>query len=128
MSSTHSTIRFLGEPTNFYGTGNAKENPESWLRTMDRIRRGAKLPDDEALLVSTHEATVETWNSFQVLFKAKYCSIKDDMAYWEEIQGVKQGLSVTIKEVASKLRRVTLGSRPHPSSFLIWILVEHQAL
>ncbi|ORZ06272.1 hypothetical protein BCR42DRAFT_443368 [Absidia repens] len=64
---------------------------------MDRIRRGAQLSDENTLLVvgshlrgaveawwSIHEEIASDWVTFKVLFK-------DEIAYWEDIQAVKQG-------------------------------------
>ncbi|CAO3588578.1 unnamed protein product [Absidia cylindrospora] len=65
---------------------------------------------------TTHEVTALTWDTFRVLFKAKYCDAKDEMSYWEEIQNVKQGPGVGIEEVSSKLRHLfTLVNVSKPS-------------
>ncbi|ORZ24348.1 hypothetical protein BCR42DRAFT_468641 [Absidia repens] len=55
---------------------------------------------------SIHEEVASDWTAFKVLFKAKYCDQKDEMAYWEDIQGVKQGPGVSIEEVSSRLRHL----------------------
>jgi hypothetical protein len=85
---------------------------------MNRIRRGAGLPDEQALLVAgshlrgmaetwwtVHEDNVKTWKEFEALFALKF-GYKRDMAYWEEIQDVRQGPNDSVEEVALKLKHL----------------------
>jgi hypothetical protein len=106
--------RFIGEPSSF--GGEAGEDAFVWLRSMNRIRRGAGLLDDQALLVagshlrgmaetwwSAHEESVKTWKEFESLLVVKF-AYKQDMAYWEEIQDVSQGPNDTVEDVAFRLK------------------------
>jgi hypothetical protein len=115
-SSKGRATRFLGDPVPF--AAQPGEDPVAWLRTINRIRRGASLADADALLVvgshlrglaetwwSIHEDRVKTWLDFEVLFKVKFCRHLE-ATYWEEIANTTQAPGQTVEEVALKLKEL----------------------
>lgn len=108
--------KFLSEPKDFHGTSD--RNPLSWLRHLDRIRRGLELKDEEILLVaSTHfqgqaelwwdtvEDEVKTWMQFKEAFRKQFAESLQDR-WWSELETMEQEDDQSVDDVALSIQEL----------------------
>lgn len=109
--------RFLAEPDRFYGTAN--ENPLTWFRQVDRLRRGAGLSDEEILIVVgshmrgqaeswwvTIEEDIHTWLQFKQAFWDRYIRRINKELWWKEIEKLHQTKDQTVEDIAYRLEEL----------------------
>ncbi|EIE86163.1 hypothetical protein G6F46_013171 [Rhizopus delemar] len=112
-SNNINTIKsFMARPEPFYGVKG--ENPGSWLRSIDRIRKGTKASDEDVLLIvgtllkgnagiwwDSIEDFVTTWSDFKTKFLGNYINEETKIQWRKELKNKKQGPVETIDELVN---------------------------
>ena len=109
--------RFLKEPKAFDGIN--EERAATWLSRMNRLKRSAKINDEEMLLIVEENlidkaeswwnvvgSKADTWEGFESLFKNQYLADLEDR-WWSAIYCLKQGDEYrTVDEVAIRMEEL----------------------
>ncbi|KAG1270173.1 hypothetical protein G6F65_013316 [Rhizopus arrhizus] len=113
MFNNFTTIKsFMARPEPFYGVKG--ENPGSWLRSIDRIRKGTKASDLDILLIvgtllkgnagiwwDSIEDYVTTWGEFKTKFLGNYINEETKMQWRKELKNKKQCENESIDELVT---------------------------
>ncbi|KAK4512303.1 uncharacterized protein ATC70_009916 [Mucor velutinosus] len=109
--------RFLREPRSFDGVN--EERAATWMSRMNRLKKSARINDEEMLLIVEENlvdkaeswwnvvgSKADTWEKFESLFKAQYLSDLEDR-WWSAIYGLKQGDEYrSVDEVAIRMEEL----------------------
>lgn len=109
--------RFIKEPRAFDGLN--EERAATWLSRMNRLKRSAKINDEEMLLIveenlidkaeswwNVEGSKAENWEKFESLFKNQYLSDLEDR-WWSAIYALKQGDEYrSVDEVAIRMEEL----------------------
>ncbi|EPB88731.1 hypothetical protein HMPREF1544_04490 [Mucor circinelloides 1006PhL] len=109
--------RFIKEPRAFDGLN--EERAATWLSRMNRLKRSAKISDEEMLLIveenlvdkaeswwNVEGSKAENWEKFESSFKNQYLSDLEDR-WWSAIYALKQGDEYrSVDEVAIRMEEL----------------------
>ncbi|KAL7316174.1 hypothetical protein PS15m_005310 [Mucor circinelloides] len=123
--------RFIKEPRAFDGLN--EERAATWLSRMNRLKRSAKINDEEMLLIveenlidkaeswwNVEGSKAENWEKFESSFKNRYLSDLEDR-WWSAIYALKQGDEYrSVDEVAIRMEELfnLLGNKDQ--GLLVW--------
>lgn len=126
--------KFLSEPKDY--SGSEESNPLTWLKHLNRIRKGLELNDEEIILIaSSHlvgraglwwdavEDSIAKWDQFVAQFKKQFAASLEDR-WWNKIQTREQGDEETVDDVALSLQELFRLVQVTDESFQIRCLVQ----
>lgn len=110
--------RLFHEPRNFTGDSDA-DDAVNWLNKMARLKKIAKLSDEEILFIACDHMVGKaelwfkvigsgctTWSAFEEAFKSHYLQDQEDV-WWQQIHDIKQGAQYpTVSDVALKMQEL----------------------
>ncbi|KAG1437426.1 hypothetical protein G6F56_013112 [Rhizopus delemar] len=121
--SSNKLLRYVSEPKDFGGnvkggSGDLTTEAHVWLNRMSRFKKSAGLSDQDILFIASDHlvdkaetwwnvvgSKAGTWQEFIEVFKKQYLTDQEDM-WWRQLQGLKQGTSDSIDDVALKMEEL----------------------
>lgn len=111
--------KFIAKPSAFSGESKSGIHPKTWLKQVERIKRGLDFSGEETLLVATSylhgsaglwwesvEDSVNTWSDFVDAFTNQFANNDKIDEWWEELENLRQHGNMSVDQV--KFRCVEL--------------------
>lgn len=106
---------FVDKPSKYHGS--MQENPVTWFKSIDRLKKGLLLEDAQVILVASSylrdaaalwfdsvEDQVTTWTEFKEQFELRFASKTQRHYSWDELGGLEQENRLNSQELIHRLQ------------------------